>query len=342
VSGLRISLSRPADLAAPAAAWRALEARADGSFFQSWTWVGCRAAERFADPVLLRADGGGGGPVGLALLNRRRGLFLAESGRPGLDSVHVEHNGVLLARGHEAALAACLRALLAQGRLVLSGTDAAHLAAARHAGAVRLRRSAPAPYVDLAALGGRDFLAGLSANTRAQLRRSERAYGPVAVRPAADVDEARAFLETLAVLHQARWTARGQPGAFANPAFRRFHAELLARAVPRGEAALLRVSAGGAVIGYLYNFMYRGRVLAYQSGFDYAAAPPRAKPGLTCHRAAIVQAAREGMAAYDFLAGGDRYKTSLADKSATLHWLEVAPRWSPRGLAWRMLNTMPG
>ena len=353
----RVSLRPVADPASVAADWRALEPRADASFFQSWTWVGCLASERFGDAWLLRVEQAGA-LVGLALLNhtRRRTrrppgqrrlfgerLWLGESGDPALDCVHVEHNGPLLARGHAGLLPACLRALLAPsgwpGRILrLSGVDAAHLAAARAAGAARLLRRQPAPFVDLAALGGSEgaYLASLSANTRQQLRRSGRAYaaiGPPGLRRAATLDEALDFLDALAALHQAAWAARGQPGAFARPGFMRFHRELLARAMPRGEADLLRVTAGDHVVGYLYNFRHRGRVLAYQSGFAYAGAPRHGKPGLTCHHAAIAQARRDGMTRYDFLAGGDRYKTSLANAAATLHWLEAAPRWSLSGLA---------
>jgi CelD/BcsL family acetyltransferase involved in cellulose biosynthesis len=215
--------------------------------------------------------------------------------------------------------------------------DAAHVAAARQAGAVRLLRQSPAPWLDLTALGQGGLPAALSANTRYQLRRSDRAYaarGPIRVDRAATLAEAEDFLDALAVLHQATWTARGKPGAFANPFFRVFHRALLARALPRGEAEVLRIAAGAAAIGYLYNFRHRGRVLAYQSGFDYAAAGPHQKPGLTCHHAAIALCRREGAVAYDFLAGGDRYKTSLANATTALFWLDLAPRLSLRGAAY--------
>ena len=299
------------------------------------------AAERFPDALVLRA-----GAEGLALLNRRRAwsgtrLWLGETGTPVWDSVYVEHNGPLLAE--PGLLPACLQAVLAGGGargtvLRMSGVNEALLAAACVAGTVRLLSRKPAPYIDLAALGGAPdaYLASLSANTRYQLRRSDRVYaaiGPLALRRAETLDEALGFLEALAALHQASWTARGRPGAFANPRFLRFHRTLLARALPRGEAELLRISAGPADIGYLYNFRYRGRVLAYQSGLNYAAAGPHGKPGLTCHHAAIQLARRDGMAAYDFLAGGDRYKISLSNAAVTLYWLDVARRWSLAGAA---------
>jgi len=57
--------------------WRTLEPACDSlSFFQSWSWAGCLAAERFANPVLLRLAGQGGDPRGLALFNLRAGRLV--------------------------------------------------------------------------------------------------------------------------------------------------------------------------------------------------------------------------------------------------------------------------
>ena len=361
-----ITLSRPSGLAGIADRWQSLEARAEPSFFQSWAWVGCLAEERFVDPVLLAAEEDGR-TVALALFNRRRhrlapeALHLGENGAEAVDSVFVEHNGPLVERNREALLPALLRAALhapllqAAGaparhrRLVLSGVGDTQLQAARAAVAennpggshIGLLQTRPAPFVDLAGLrrSGASFLESLSANTRYQLRRSARRYagsGALVLRRPATLEEAWAFLDALAGLHQATWQRRGLPGKFAAPAFLRFHRTLLARTLPRGEADLLRIAAGERVIGYLYNFRFRGRVLAYQSGFDYAGAGPHEKPGMTCHHLAIEAAAAEGMECYDFLAGADRYKTSLASGAVPLHWLEIAPRWSVGGVLNRL------
>jgi len=359
---VRITLTRPSDLAAVAERWQALEARADSSFFQSWTWVGCLAGERFPDPILLAAEEDGR-TLALALFNRRRHAFapealhLGESGGGALDSVFVEHNGPLIERGREDLLPALLRAaieapVVAEGRtrrrrLVLSGVGEPHLRAARAAitggGYACLLRTRPAPFVDLAGLrrAGGNFLQNLSANTRYQLRRSARRYaeaGPLAIQRPATLEQAREFLDALAALHQATWQGRGLPGMFAAPDFLRFHRTLLARALPRGELDLLHVSAGSRTVGYLYNFRHRGHVLTYQSGFDYAAAGPHEKPGMTCHHMAIEACAAEGVEYYDFLAGEDRYKTSLANGVEPLHWLEISPRWSVGGV----LNELHG
>lgn len=322
------------------AAWRALETRAAGhSFFQSWTWVGCLAEERYDDPVLLRATAGGE-VVGLALFNRREGtLFLAESGKADLDAPFIEHNAPLLTAGAgPEVLAALMRAawrVAGCRRLMLGGVPPAVLRAA-DGWRARLREDL-APWVDLAALraGGQDWFATLSANTRYQLRRSARhfeAIGPLRLSRAEGLAQALAWLDALAALHAESWRLRGQPGAFAADFPRRFHRRLVERAEPRGELDLLKLEAGGETLGYLYNFRHGGRIYAYQSGLSPAHAGRHGKPGLTCHAMAIARALAEGFAAYDFLAGAARYKLSLANASAPLLWAELVPRWSARGL----------
>ena len=342
-----IELHERVDFNQLATLWKDLESRADASFFQSWAWVGCLASERFPHPVLLQARAGDA-TVALGLFNRRQrfgrsDLLLNESGAPQYDSVFVEHNGLLVERGRAASLVGdCLRRALTTpiGRtwrrkphnLILSGVSEACLASLRE-GSCRatIRMSHRAPFVDLRALrlAGRNFLDQVSANTRYQLRRSRRRYaasGPLSIRRAGSVEEACDFVARLADLHQIYWAGRGQPGAFATADFRRFHQALIERAFPCGGIDLLRVSCGERPIGYLYNFRHQGTVSAYQSGFDYSAAETHQKPGLTCHHLAIEKYLAEGASRYDFLAGDDRYKLSLATDATTLYWLRVCRR----------------
>ncbi len=349
-----VTFSPVADFAALGTRWRNLETRAQASFFQSWTWVGCLARNRYPDPMLLCAQiAGPDGPrdVALALFNRQttrfapQTLYLSETGQAAFDAMYVEHSGFLIAAGYEYLLDACLRAVTGD-RVILSGVDANMLRAAQHSGReLRVLQSMPSPFIDLTRLppGEQAYLAQLSANTRYQLRRSTRLYeaqGALCVTRATTVAQANAMLDELGELHQATWEARGLPGAFANPMFRRFHRELIARGLPRGEIELLRVSAGAAQIGCLYNFRFQNQVMNYQGGFAYERASPHQKPGLTTHHQAIELARAEGTLRYDFLAGEDRYKTSLANDQMLLHWLDLVPRWSRRGIATRLLRWM--
>lgn len=358
----RVELLRPElDATGLEAEWRELDARAKGSFFQGWTWVGCLARERFSRPVLLRATAEGR-TVGLALFNERKRLglstlWLGESGDPALDKIFVEHNGVLAEPNWAAELPAWLRAAMgspvqdrkgrpergfAGRKLVLSGVGARELAAAQAAGIVRVRAARPAPFVNLASLGpgGAGFLDRLSRNTRQQLRRSDRLYGPLQIRGAASPDEAEAFLDTLLTLQARRLASRGRESSLAHPAVARFLRELVARGAPRGEVEVLRIAANEVAVGYLLNVRRGGWVGQYQGGFDYERAGPHHKPGLSCHHAAICHYRAQGATEYDFLAGADRYKLSLASQATGLHWAEVAPSLSLHGFVMKMRGTL--
>ena len=358
----QVTLTPVTDWPALGERWRELEARAKASFFQTWSWIGCLAPERYDDPVLLEAQRAGR-TIALGLFNRRRGwafdtLWLHETGLPQLDSLFIEYNGLLIdavtaAGADQTVLAAYLAvarhatlAGRARGRrLILNGVDDIHLRAATASGTVSGLTTRQAPALDLAALR-RDGLGHedvLSANTRAQLRRSLRGYaalGPLATRRAADATEAHRFLDQLARLHQVTWQRRGRAGAFAEPHFASFHHALIDRAMPRGEIELWRISAGPAAIGYLYNFQHRGRILAYQSGFDYALADRRAKPGLTCHHLVIEKSLTAERICYDFLAGDDRYKRSLSDTATTLHWITLGPLLDPARVVARVRSLL--
>jgi len=269
-------------------------------------------------------------------------LYLGESGDDVLDSPFIEQNGVLAEAGREAALTeVCLRAVASSHVLVLSGIGASTLQAVRRATSqVWVRQTRDSPFVDLRGLrqAGAEYLAGRSTNTRQQIRRSDRFYAAgegLAVNRAASMAGAHCRLDALAELHQTAWTARGLPGCFATPFFGRFHHALIDRAFPAGQMALVEVCHGKTIVGILYNFVFRKRVSAYQSGFDYAAAQRHGKPGLSCHHAAIQEALRQDIDVYDFLAGDDRYKRSLADESERYYWVEAGPWRSPRLLRGR-------
>ncbi|MEJ0049406.1 MAG: GNAT family N-acetyltransferase [Rhodospirillales bacterium] len=310
-----------------------MEAAADGGFFRGWSFLGCLAAERFRAPVLLsvRQDGA---DLALGLLNRARGrLYLGRTGDEDLDRVFVEHNGLLIRCGADTVLVPALRVLAERGPVVLAGIDDGHLAAARQAGLVDVRTSEFAPALDLRTLPV-PYLAALSANARSQIGRAMRRYGAtLALDRAGDAAQALEWFAALVRLHQAQWSGRGQKGAFAHPAVLDFHTALIRDAVPRGEVDLLRATAAGADVGYLYNFRHGGRVFGYQSGF-VAETDARLKPGLVCHTLAVESYRAEGVATYDLLAKAARYKSTLVPQGGQmLHWatLYEAGSWLGRG-----------
>lgn len=313
-----------------AAEWRALEARSGASFFQSWHWIGCLLATAERPARLLRV-GVGGELQGLGLFFTARDgrrLTLHATGQPELDTVFVEYNGLLAARGREADVTGAALRHLCSGEteeIAFPGVWPALLEVASATDWLVRERSRMGSYaVDLAALedGPHSYISKLGRSTRQQLRRALRLYqahGPLRLDAAASLDEAFAFLERLERLHQQQWQARARRGAFARPYFGSFHRTLLRRSFADGAVELLRLTAGETELGYLYNFLHRDTVLYYQSGF--APPPdPRHKPGLVAHALAIERHRLAGRRRYDFMAGDHRYKASLGVRHAELVW----------------------
>lgn len=320
------------------ALWHELAARADAPFFLTWRWIGCWLATLAARPWLLVARSKGR-VVGLALLGfsvvrRHHGLLrvptlhLNQTGGEAEDIITIEYNDVLADRTMAPAVRrACLEHLLATERVEGRRIDAVAWQGAEESilGLLaeirlpwRLTAEASSAAVDLAAVraSGRPFLDHVSANTRRQIRRSmalyEERFGPLRIAAARHTEEALAFFRAAGELHQARWLARGKPGVFAFPFYVRFHERLIREGLAEEAVELVEVKAGETPIGYLYNFLHRGRVYYYLSGFRYDPdGDNRLRPGLVSHGLCIERHLARGMDAYDFMAGDNRYKTSL-------------------------------
>ncbi|HEX5325829.1 MAG TPA: GNAT family N-acetyltransferase [Acetobacteraceae bacterium] len=314
--------------------WRDLEARADITFFLSWHWIGAWIAELGECPPVLVGEASGALVLLGLLVPRRRqeagvirvnGLRLHTTGDRTKDCIAIEYNGFLVDRawaGHAPREAAAW--LLCGAAVGGRRRDELHIVAMTEQQArsitppdafVQMPYRKPSWRVDLAAIreSGRDYLDTLSANTRQQVRRSMRLYdadGGLTSERATDVPTALHWLDGLKELHQRQWQARDKPGGFAFPFFERFQRRLISSCIPRGTVELLRVRRGEQAIGYVYNLVLRGHVLAFVTGFLYEA-DKRLKPGLVCHALAINRHLYEGAAVYDFLAGETRYKSNL-------------------------------
>jgi len=331
---MKIEISSAYDLPGLADCWTELETRADGNFFLSWRWIGTWLRTTGLPPLLVKAvDGDRVQALGLLTPVRRRRhllsvsqLCLHESGVADFDNLTIEYNGFLIARDAPSGLAASiLRHMQSAGpdwdEIVMGGIPPDAAAAARAAGLhVALDRSSPHFGVDLSA--GGTWEDTLSTNQRAQLRQSrsfaERS-GPLKLEQASSTQQALDYFEKLMALHTQYWRKRDKPGAFASDFSQTFHRELIAGQAGQAQVALLQLTAGSDILGYLYNFQYAGRVSNYQSGFCYGD-DNRHRPGLIAHALAIAQARSQGMQIYDFLAGDARYKARLGRPMGTLLW----------------------
>lgn len=328
-------------LAALAAWWSELEARAAHNFYLTWHWIGALLGEAGIEPRVAVARAGDR-IVGLGLLlggeeARHRGLlkvrklYLNETGDPEQDINCIEYNGFLVdASLGEAVERTMLRHVVlgdpaAMGlppwdEFRFGGVPVRYQALAAETGLrLHLVGERPTARVDLAAIraSGKGYLDWLSANTRYQTRRAMKLYrerGPLALDVAATVEEAYGFLDGMAALHQPYWIARGSRGAFGYPFLVAFLKRVIATALPKGEVELLRIRVGHEPIGFLYNFVHRGWVGTYLSGFAYED-DPKLKPGYVAYTLCIERHLGLDTQVVDFLAGENRYKMSLGRRA---------------------------
>jgi CelD/BcsL family acetyltransferase involved in cellulose biosynthesis len=336
---IRFTLESATNVPELTAQWRELETRANASFFQSWDWIGCWVKEAQLVPlVLLGRQAGRIVLMGLLQPSRQRrhlaittnALLLHHLGRTDKDILCIAYNGFVtdsdvtwhvvqdsidfLFGGTDGAIAE--REVVPLDELCLKGVPQEYEQNARPPGinqvVVSRHRSWKVDLDEIRATG-RGYIEHLSSNTRYQIRRSIRLYkarGRLFATRAGNVREALEFFDSMKDLNKAYWTSRGQTASFAYPFFESFHRRLIRACIPRGTVEMLRVTAGDQAIGYLYNFVYRGWVYAYQSAFLYED-DPKLKPGLVCHQLCIERHLQERAHLYDFLAGNSRYKGNL-------------------------------
>ena len=341
---LHVSIEPLPDLEALRVIWEELEQRSDGSFFQSWLWIGtwlaclpthdeCRVLS-VADPNRT---------LGLAIIGirhvtrhgfvRTNNGYLNESGDPHFDALTIEHNGVLADRTEMPQVLAAVVQFIDNAQpgwdeFHMSGVVEQHQLPPQQVASARAKVIGVKPYffVDLAELRdtGQAYLQKLSSNTRSQIRQTLKAYeriGPLLLREPKGVNEALEFLERLKVLHNAYWTEKGGRGAFATPFQNSFHQRLIEAGFEQQRIQLVRISAGEQDVGYLYNFVHAGRVCAYQSGFVYDVGDSKRRPGLVSHYLAVEHNMNAQQQAYDFLAGDLRYKRSLSTHDGEMSWV---------------------
>ena len=318
--------------------WITLEENAETSFFLSWTWISTwlRTYQPEVDVLKVYCDER---LVALSLLSRSdfsqwkrfhsRRLHIHQTGEPAQDQIWTEYNGILACPEHEAAIYAILLPYLLEhypdwDELVIGAISkkvADQLEGSSYLKPLVLWQS-PSYGVDLLELKAEfpDYLSSLSRNTRYQVRRSFKLYdaqGGLSLQFASNVDEALSFFKQAGPLHLEKWGAGQGESGYSNPAFIKFHENLIQAAFPSGQVDLIKVSCNTRVLGYLYNFLYRDQVYFYLSGL-LSEADSKLKPGLCAHSLAIQHYMDQGYQFYDFMGGQDRYKASLGKEHEEL------------------------
>lgn len=320
----------PARLAPLVTAWEAMLGPTQCFLTPAWVDAAYAVAGKGETACVLVARDGAGAPVGLLpLLRRRRVLSIAGA------SFGADHLDVVAAPGLALPVAdAFLDHLLAARagdwtRLVLR-----HLAedgALRHA--VRARRwrlpyrearATVCPYVRAEGTLA-DHLARLSAKHRGNLKRQRRALSDdpqVTLERVTSPEAAAAAVERVLALHGQRFTSRGERSAFAGPSVAAFHRRLAPAMAAKGRLRVLEVRIGGRLAASQYAFVFGGRWLHFQGGFDPAFA--RRSPGTALTMIALEDDVfGGGLTEYDFLDGDEAYKLALATGVRRLYDLEV-------------------
>ena len=154
------------------------------------------------------------------------------------------------------------------------------------------------------------YLRGRGSNLRAQLRSKEKKlrrdcpatqFGRVHTE--AELDPA---FDALVRLHQSRWTARGELGAFGNPAFVEFHRACARDALRRGKLRLYHLRVADEYAAAFYCFREGARLFYYNAGFDERWA--KYSVGMLILGHAVEQSIAEGVTELDFLQGEEGYK----------------------------------
>jgi CelD/BcsL family acetyltransferase involved in cellulose biosynthesis len=339
-----LSITPIPDLAVLRALWIKVACDSVHTFFLSWQWIGtwlhCLGSALTPKLITISADGS---PVALGILIQdkiwRRGILpvriwsLNATGREQFDCICTEYNGLLAKPDHADAAWAVLVNHFASDdndcdEFQLEGVAAALPDSWSSTGfPLRETRRAPSRFVRLAdvrATSDKSCLSLLPSRARTRLRHTiaslQKRYGPLTVSTAQTRAEAHAYLNELKIHHNAKWGANSGSGAFDEPFAQKFHDSLVNRCFDDGVVQLARISTGTTTLGLLYNYVYRGQVLFYQSGINYAATSTNESPGLLIHVLMIDHNAALGHEVYDLLAGDSQYKRTLANHSNELWW----------------------
>jgi hypothetical protein len=349
MSAPAVQLLASSETAGAAELWRGLERSLGDAapLVRGWDWTGAWL-RAYGDAVPHRFAIGRRGEevVGAALLVSARStaradlglrlLHVGTSGEQEGEGVFGEYDGVLAAAGERDAFAAALVERLLNERgwdeLRIDGFELSEARAFAAAAPALEIGEVVSPWTDLAAIraGDGDVVAALAKGPRGRVRRSLRALGEVTGEWAGTAAAARAIFDELVALHQARWHAAGESGAFASPRTLAFHRDLIETLTPSGRVVLYRASAGGETVGCLYGMVDRGRLLFYQGGLADSA-DSKVKPGLVAHALCMQECLERGIDAYDFLAGDARYKRELATAETRVAWGRLTRR-TPRAL----------
>ena len=167
----------------------------------------------------------------------------------------------------------------------------------------------PCPYVLLSS-NFEDYFRSLGSNWRRNLRRWERRIRrdyKMDFKICNDIETVKDAMKTVFDLHQKRWQSRKQPGAFSDQRFRDFHLDVARSLAKRGWLTLNFLTLNDEPVAAGYAFKYSQKLFCYLSGFDPQYS--EYEVGNLRHVYLIKYCIENGLKEYDFLRGGESYKS---------------------------------
>lgn len=308
--------------------WASLEGRCAQSFFQSFVWTDAwlTIGIKYVKPLIFKS---GSDVVGICLVGKGHSrdlkiipyntVFLSQAGRSNVDIVTSEYNDILVLPEYAASARQAFvryfareKKFFGNERIILERIPESSLTDFTHPDyETEIYKREEAVIIHFKehseeTLFSKSFLSKIKRSVRFYHEK----YGEPKFERAANVTQAQNWFAELGKLNQIRYRNKGTLSAWDYPELVRMHRALLDRYFKDGVAELIRVKAGEKPVGYLYNFLYRGRVYFYMSGFELEA-DNKAKPGLLTHYFCILDHFRSGAETYDFLAGHYRYKYEM-------------------------------
>ena len=140
-------------------------------------------------------------------------------------------------------------------------------------------------------------------------------------------------LATFFELHQRRWNATGEPGAFANAERRCFYMTLAPSLASRGWLEFWVLERNGQSIAANFSLRYRDTVYNLQMAFDPAHADEQ--PGNLVLTSVLRRWIQAGVRKYDFLAGDQQFKQLWGGHMRHYYNLDFAiPRTAGSAYLW--------
>ena len=188
----------------------------------------------------------------------------------------------------------------------------------------RVEQVSVAPYIPIAGSYD-DYLDGLSANERSNIRRRRRKLIDAQGAAYTDFrsDDPQHVLGALFELHQRRAAEKRIDSSFARTEVLSFVRVLLTR-LNRGSVWLRGIRHGSETIAVFLGFVAGGRLAYYQLGYEPAWS--EFSPGSVLLQETIREAFESGLGEYNFLQGGEAFKHRWAREVRPLYAVDLFNR----------------